>query len=392
MRFSILLPTRNRLEYLRLAVESVLRQDMSDWQLVISDNQSEQDTEGYISSLGDSRIVYRRTERVLAVTENWNRALALSGGDYIVMLGDDDALLGGYLGRMDELIREFEEPDLIYTKALLFTYPGVDPEHPAGFLMDHGCAEFFAGASRPFVLEHSTALDVVRATMHFRLQFDFNAQFALISRRLIDALRAYGDFYQSDFPDYYSMNASFLRARRIVVDPHPRVVIGVTPKSYGYFHVNHKEDEGRAFLGGVAPPASTGTNINVGWLSAATVLEQGVGADFGLHVNRRRYRFVQAAHVHGRYRAGALDREELRRFEQELPLLERWAYRATSTALGLVHGLVPARLQVAVVRLANRVVGQLPAIEPTIVEGRYRNVLEVCEGPSARATQPVGGN
>jgi glycosyltransferase involved in cell wall biosynthesis len=368
---------------------------MQDWQLVVSDNCSEHDVQGYLSSLRDPRIVYSRSERMLTVTENWNRALAHSEGEYIIMLGDDDALLGGYLRRMDELTQEFDKPDVIYTKALLFTYPAVDPEHPAGFLMEHGCADFFAGATGPFVLEPSRALGVVRAAMNFRLRYDFNAQFALISRRLVDSLRAYGDFYQSAFPDYYSMNAAFLRARRIVVDPNPRVVIGVTPKSYGYFHVNRREAEGRALLDGPGAPASAGTNINVGWLSAATALEQGVGADLGLRVDRRRYRFVQAVRVHERYRAGAIDRDEVRRLERELPLFERLAYRGGSGALGLVHRLLSNRLQVAMVGLAHRLVGQLPAIAPTIVEGRYRDVLEVCDdlsaNPSARAAEPIGG-
>ncbi len=395
MKFSILLPTRNRLEYLRLAVESVLRQDFADWQLVISDNRSEQDVEGYVTELEDPRIVYRRTERVVPVTENWNRALALSEGDYVIMLGDDDALLGGYLRRMDELTREFEEPDVVYTKALLFTYPAVDPEHPRGFLMDHGCAEFFAGAERPFVLEPERALAVVRAAMGFRLRYDFNAQFALISRRLIESLGDHGDFYQSAFPDYYSMNAAFLRARRIVVDPYPRVVIGVTPKSYGFFHVNRREAEGRDFLEGGPASVTPGTNINVGWLSAMTTLEQGVAAEHGLRVNRRRYRFVQAANVYQRYRAGEIGVAEVRRLELELPLPERVAYRAASAGLALVHRLLPSRLQLAMIGLAHRVVGQLPPIAPTIVEGRYGDVLEVCEdrgeGPSARAPEPVGG-
>lgn len=390
MKFSVLLPTRNRLEYLKLAVESVLRQDFADWQLVVSDNCSEQDIEGYLSSLNDPRIVYRRTERVVAVTENWNRALAHSEGEYVIMLGDDDALLGGYMRRMDEISREFEDPDVIYTKALLFTYPGVDPDHPAGFVMDHGCAEFFAGAVEPFVLEHSRALDLVQATMRFRLRYDFNAQFALFNRRLIDSLLTYGDFYQSAFPDYYSMNAAFLRASRIVVDPNPRVVIGVTPKSYGYFHVNRREAEGRAFLDGPGTSSAVGTNINVGWLSAATALEQGVGADFGLHVDRRRYRFVQAAHVHERYRAGAIAIEEVRRLDRELPLLERWGYRVASGALGLVHRVLPKRFQVAMVSIGHRVVGQLAVIAPTLVEGRYRDILEVCEDRSAGAAATVG--
>jgi glycosyltransferase involved in cell wall biosynthesis len=394
LKFSILLPTRNRLEYLRLAVESVLRQDFQDWQIVISDNCSEQDIAGYVVSLDDPRVLYGRTERPVAVTENWNRALALSDGDHVIMLGDDDALLGGYLSRMDELIARFEDPDVIYTKALLFTYPGVDPERPAGFLMDHGCGEFFAGATEAFVLEPERARAVVEGAMEFRLRYDFNAQFALISRRLIDSLEAYGDFYQSDFPDYYSMNAAFLRARRIVVDPSPRVVIGVTPKSYGYFHVNRKEGEGRDFLGGAAVPKAAGTNINVGWLSAMSTLEQGLGGELGLHVNRRRYRFVQAVHVHERHRAGALDASEVRRLERELPLHERWAYRGASAMLALVHRRLPASLRTGMIGLAHRLVGQLPPIDPTIEDGRYADVLEVCaarERGSAGAAQAVAG-
>jgi glycosyltransferase involved in cell wall biosynthesis len=395
MKFSILLPTRNRLEYLKLAVESVMRQDTRDWQLVISDNCSEQDVEGYVASLGDPRILYRRTERVVPVTENWNRALAYSEGDYIIMLGDDDALLGGYLRRMETLIRDFQEPDVIYAKALLFTYPGVDPEHPAGFLMDHGFAAFFAGASRPFVLERERALEVVRAAMSFRLRYDFNAQFALISRRLIESLSEYGDFYQSAFPDYYSMNASFLRAKRIVVEPEPSVVIGVTPKSYGYFHVNRMEAEGRNFLHGAGSGAVVGTNINVGWLSAARALERGVAAEFGLSVNYRRYRFVQAAHVYASHRKEMEDKEELRALDRDLPLAERWGYRCASAALRLVHGMLPQKLKVAMVRLALRVVGQVPEIAPTIVEGRYGDVLDIyrdrAEVSSMRSAQTVGG-
>jgi len=150
VKFSILLPTRNRLEYLRLAVTSVLRQDFDDWEIVISDNCSEDDLAGYVGELADPRIVYTRAERSIPVTENWNRALAHSSGDYIVMLGDDDALLGSYLRHMSALIERFDRPELIYTKSLLFTYPRVDPLHPDGFLMENGCANFFNGATDPF--------------------------------------------------------------------------------------------------------------------------------------------------------------------------------------------------------------------------------------------------
>jgi glycosyltransferase involved in cell wall biosynthesis len=367
----------------------VLQQDFEDWQIVISDNCSEDDIAGYVGELADPRIVYTRTERSVAVTENWNRALAHSSGDYIIMLGDDDALLEGYLRRMAELIARFERPDLIYTKSLLFTYPGVDPQRPDGFLMENGCAEFFNNATDPFVLAPEVARELVGAAMSFRLRYDFNAQFALIGRHLIESLREFGDFYQSAFPDYYSMNACFLRASRIVVDPHPRVVIGVTPKSYGYFHVNDREAEGRGFLDAAAASQAAGTNINVGWLSAMTDLEQGLGAQFGLRVDHRRYRLVQAAHVYLRFRSGAGTREEVRSFERELPLLERWVFRLADRSIAFVHGLLPQRLKAMWASLAARRVGQLATISPTIVDCHYSDILEVCAAQAAPAGQPL---
>jgi hypothetical protein len=295
---------------------------------------------------------------------------------------------------MDDLTQEFDAPDLVYTKALLFTYPGVNAGYPNGFLMDYSDAEFFrAGGSRPFVLDRSRALDVVRAAMSFRLHFDFNAQFALINRRLVRSLSEYGDFYQSAFPDFYSMNAAFLGADRIVIEPRQWVVIGVTPKSYGFFYANSREAEGRAFLEGTGANPAVGSNINVGWLGAVTALEQGAAAHFGLRVDRRRYRFVQAAYVYERYRRGISGDDEVRRLERELPFLERWAYRAGSRAVAFSYRALPVRVKDAMVRLMPRLVGQLPARTPIIAEGRYRDVLEVCEDTeellSTRSVQPA---
>ena len=80
MRFSILLPTRNRLEYLRQAVETVRRQSFADWEVVVSDNDSEDDVAGFVASLGDERMRYVRTEQFIPVTDNWNNALAHASG------------------------------------------------------------------------------------------------------------------------------------------------------------------------------------------------------------------------------------------------------------------------------------------------------------------------
>ena len=47
MKVSVLIPTRERLDYLRHAVESVRRQSTPDWEVVIADNASTEDIAGY---------------------------------------------------------------------------------------------------------------------------------------------------------------------------------------------------------------------------------------------------------------------------------------------------------------------------------------------------------
>ena len=234
MKFSVLLPTRNRLELLRYAVESVRRQSCADWEIVVSDNDSGEDVAGYVAGLGDARIRYVRTGRFVPVTDNWNNALAHSSGDYLVMLGDDDCLLQGYFARLAELIERFSAPDCIYVEALQYAYPGVIPGHAKGFVQA-GYSDLLRGRTAPGLLARSEALAAVRKSMSLRLSFSYNMQHALVSRRFIDSLASHGQFYQSPYPDYYASNVILLAGKSVVVDPRAMVAIGISPKSFGYY-------------------------------------------------------------------------------------------------------------------------------------------------------------
>jgi hypothetical protein len=328
--------------------------------------------------------VYARTASFLPVTENWNAALARSTGDYVLMLGDDDALLQGYVTRMRALLERFDQPDLIYTGALLFTYPGVSPEHSEGFLEPNCYATFFGEATAPFVLSREQALTAVRRTMDFRLEFNFNMQLSLVSRRLIERMRDRGEFFQSPFPDYYATCAAFLQADRIVADPRPQVVIGVTPKSYGFFHLNKREQEGRAFLEANPTVEPTpGTNINAGWLGAMEAIAANYGATHGLRVNRRRYRWLQAVDVYGRRFRREGSNEEVAHFEARLGVVGRRLYRSADLVARSLIKLIPPRLWT---RFMSRATAQFPDLRPPRTVGVYADVLAVFEHESPEQT------
>ena len=195
--FSVLIPTHNRLNLLSMAIETVCRQDYPLWEIVVSDNNSTEDVKGYVDSLNDKRIKYIRTTEFLPVTDNWNLALANSTGDYVIMLGDDDGLMPGYFSGLNEYITKFEAPDFIYTGAYLFAYPSVLPGCPGGFLRSYENRAIYQGRTDAFLLGKDKATAFVENSMNFRVEFDYNMQFSLVSRRLIEMLEWHGQVYQS---------------------------------------------------------------------------------------------------------------------------------------------------------------------------------------------------
>jgi hypothetical protein len=391
---SVLLPTRNRLEFLRFAIETVLRQDDPDWEIVVSDNASDEDIAGHLDGLGDDRVRYVRSASFVPVTDNWNIALENSTGRYAVMLGDDDGLMPGYVRRMRELVERFREPEVIYQGAWLYAYPGVDPAEASGYLQPYGYAEFMRGAVEPFVLDPATRRRMVAAAMGFRVRYGFNMQFSTVSRALVDRLAPQGPFYQSAFPDYYATNVAFLTAREIVVEPRPLVAIGVTPKSYGFFHMNDREEAGKAFLEAPAGDAGRraqraaempGSNINTGWLSALEAIALRYPTLVPAQPARRRFRVLQALTVYeAHFLDGTANGAQLGRMEAHLKPWERALGRGAMHAARLGRRVLPGGITRRFSALFHHAgLRQYIGWHAPRVRGDYATLLDVFERPPA---------
>lgn len=92
-KVSVCIPTYNRTDFLRQSIESVLAQSFTDFELIISDNASQDSTVAIIHSFGDPRIVYQRHEKNIGLVNNWNSCLTAARGEYITIFHDDDLML-----------------------------------------------------------------------------------------------------------------------------------------------------------------------------------------------------------------------------------------------------------------------------------------------------------
>lgn len=96
-KFSVILPTHNRAHLLTRAIQSVLNQTLSDFELIIVDDASTDNTPEVIKSLRDDRLVYTRREKDGGAAAARNSGIMQAKGEYIAFLDDDDEYLPEFL-------------------------------------------------------------------------------------------------------------------------------------------------------------------------------------------------------------------------------------------------------------------------------------------------------
>ena len=110
---SIAIPTYNSALFLKEAIESVMRQGLEDFEIVVSDNASDDDTEGMIGRLANPHLRYVRSERNLGASANLARCLQLAQGEYVKVLCADDVLVGEVIKKQVAVLRDQPHTSLV---------------------------------------------------------------------------------------------------------------------------------------------------------------------------------------------------------------------------------------------------------------------------------------
>lgn len=132
---SVIMPTYNRSGLLKLAVESVLMQDFTDYEIIITDNCSTDDTAEIIAKLSDKRIRYFLNPVNIGLTRNYNRALSLANGKYIAVFSDDDVMLPGNLTAKVSILDQYPSVGLVQSNTKEIDGQGAvtNDEHSQGW-------------------------------------------------------------------------------------------------------------------------------------------------------------------------------------------------------------------------------------------------------------------
>lgn len=113
IKISVIIPTRERAETLEYTIKTALNQTLQAYEVIVSDNFSQDHTKQVFDSFNDARLKYVNTMQRLSMTDNFNFGVSHAKGDYIIIIGDDDGIMPNAIDRLCNIIDKY--PSDLYT-------------------------------------------------------------------------------------------------------------------------------------------------------------------------------------------------------------------------------------------------------------------------------------
>lgn len=109
----IVIPTYNRLPYLRLALNSALAQNYGNFIVTVVDSASNDGTQEFLKEVVSDKLRVVRFENNLGISGNWTRALKVADGRLVSIFHDDDIMLPDFVSQQIQMFST--HPDVVFS-------------------------------------------------------------------------------------------------------------------------------------------------------------------------------------------------------------------------------------------------------------------------------------
>lgn len=232
-KFSIIIPQKNRAEYLVHTLKTCMIQDYPNFEIIVSDDGSNDNSVAVVTELSkrDSRIKLFAHKQHLGMRDNFEFALNQVSEGYVMALGGDDGLVPGAIWKMYEILKQTGKELLTWSMAG-FVYP--DPGTG-----DNGNIIFAKRRKSTDVriLKSTDFLNKIAKT--FEYQIDECPMFYMKGIASIDLVKKVksrtpdGSFYYCPTPDGFSGVVLAGEVVDYAYTDEPLSIVGNTKKSQG---------------------------------------------------------------------------------------------------------------------------------------------------------------
>lgn len=122
---SIIMPTYNRGGYIRDTIDSILRQSYVNWELIIIDDGSDDNTAELVKAIKDERIRFYKAGRIGIISQVRKMGIEKAAGEFFAFIDSDDLWAPTKLEKQVDALNEYPDAGFCLTGGYNFMMPGV---------------------------------------------------------------------------------------------------------------------------------------------------------------------------------------------------------------------------------------------------------------------------
>lgn len=221
--FSILIPTKNRSDLLKNCLVSVLNQSFNDFEIIVCDNNSKDNTKLLVNNFKDKRLKYFRQSSDVPVTENWNSSFNYCNGNFIINIGDDDVLHKNFLAEIYKTIVQHDS-EIVIVKHSRYYFNDYYERVLQGLFVKKLATNKVQKLNNDEIINRFCKFDKF-----------FHSGALAIKKNIYDEIKYEnkGNLYEEPFPDYIAIYKSILKSKNINYIDKILFIAGVTSRGNG---------------------------------------------------------------------------------------------------------------------------------------------------------------
>lgn len=238
-KFTVIIPQKNRAEYIGHTLRTCMIQDYPNFEVIVSDDCSEDESVSVISKLAevDPRIKLYAHKHHLGMRDNFEFALNQVTEGYVMALGGDDGLVPDCIWRMYEILTETKK-ELLTWRIAGFVYPEHDNEKNIFYINR-------IRNPKVKILKSEDFLNKIAKTFHYQInECPMFYMKGVASVELVNRVKSRtpdGCFYYCPTPDGFSGVVLAGEVEEYVYTDEPLSIGGTTTKSQGQNYMRNDE-------------------------------------------------------------------------------------------------------------------------------------------------------
>ena len=225
-KYTVIIPTRDRAETLEATLRTCLRQTYKNFEIIVSDNCSSDNTKEIVDCCNDSRIRYINPGQRLSMSGNFEFALGHVTDGFVMFIGSDDGIMPDAIDYVDSIVKQYKV-DAVSCRQATYVWPDFPDEKIAGRLT-------FGGWRSDVEIREPS--EWINKTLNFQVNYCFdlpNLYCGFVHKRIIDKAYKDGKYFRSITPDAYSAFATAIFVDKYAFSHRPFSIAGASSKSNG---------------------------------------------------------------------------------------------------------------------------------------------------------------